>query len=76
MTSDPTKKLSKKKKLKEEHHLQIYKMCSQRLERYYRDKFDRDEALNDIISLCLGHMKYKQIIKFYDVLKEKGIDNY
>ena len=64
------------KEHKKRHHEQIYRMCSQRLERYYRDKFDRDEALNYIISLCLSHMKYKQIIKFYDVLKEKGIDNY
>ena len=65
-----------KKKLKKEHHEQIYKMCSQRLKKYYMDDFYKDDAVNEIIHICLSHMKYKHIVKFYDVLEEKGFDKY
>ena len=67
-----------KKKLKEEHHIQMYNMCFQRLKKYYSDKssFYKDDAVVDIIRICLRHMKYKHIVKFYDVLKENRFDKY
>ena len=30
----------------------------------------------EILNLCLSQMKYKHIVKFYDVLEEKGINKY
>ena len=67
-----------KKKLKEEHHIQMYNMCFQRLKKYYSDKssFYKDDAVVDIIRICLRHMKYKHIVKFYDVLDQNGFDKY
>jgi len=67
-----------KKELKEEHHAQMYNMCFQRLKKYYNDKssFNKDYAVIDIIRICLKHMKYKHIVKFYDVLEQNGFDKY
>ena len=66
-----------KKELKEEHHAQMYNMCFQRLKKYYTDKsFYKDDAVIDIIRICLSHMKYKHIVKFYDVLDQNGFDKY
>jgi len=65
-----------KKKLKKEHHAQMYNMCSQRLKKYFIDAFYKDDAIDKIIDICLSHMKYKHIVKFYDVLKENGFDKY
>lgn len=65
-----------KKKIKKEHHAQIYKMCTQRLKKYYIDAFYKDDAINDIINICLSHMKYNHIVKFYDVLEKNGFSNY
>ena len=65
-----------KKRLKKEHHAQMYKMCSHRLKKHYLDAFYKDDAKDEIIHICLSHMKYKQIIKFYDVLKKNGFDKY
>ena len=66
-----------KKELKEEHHAQMYNMCFQRLKKYYTDKsFYKDDAVIDIIRICLKHMKYKHIVKFYDVLEKNGFDKY
>ena len=67
-----------KKKLKEEHHIQMYNMCFQRLKKYYSNKssFYKDDAVIDIIRICLRHMKYKHIVKFYDVLDQNGFDKY
>ena len=81
MTNEPTKKLIrkellKKKKLKEEHHIQMYKMCFDRLKKHYDDNFYKDDAIVEILNLCLSQMKYKHIVKFYDVLEEKGINKY
>ncbi len=66
----------KKNKLKKEHHLQIYKMCSQRLKKHFIDAFYKDEAIDKIIHICLSHMKYKQIVEFYDVLEKNGLNKY
>lgn len=65
-----------KKKLKKEHHLQMYTMCSQRLKKHYLDAFYKDDAKDKIIHICLSHMKYKQLIKFYDILEKNGFDKY
>ena len=54
----------------------MYTMCSQRLQKRYLDAFDKDEAKDEIIHICLSHMKYKQIVKFYDVLMSNGFDKY
>ena len=54
----------------------MYNMCSQRLKKHYLDAFYKDDAKDEIIHICLSHMKYKQIIKFYDVLKKNGFDKY
>ena len=54
----------------------MYTMCSQRLKKRHLDAFDKDEANDEIIHICLSHMKYKQIVKFYDVLMSKGFDKY
>jgi len=64
------------KKLKKQHHQQMYTMCSQRLKKRYLDAFYKDDAKNEIIHICLSHMKYKQIVKFYDVLMSNGFDKY
>ena len=66
----------KKKKLKEEHHKHIYTMCSQRLKKYYLDAFYKDDAVDAMINICLSHMKYKHIVKFYDVLENNGFNKY
>ena len=65
-----------KKKIEKEHHTQIYKMCTQRLKKYYIDAFYKDDAINDILNICLSHMKYKHIVKFYDVLQNNGFNKY
>ena len=65
-----------KKKLKKEHHAQMYNMCSQRLKKRYLDAFYKDDAKDEIINICLSHIKYKQIVKFYDVLEKNGFDKY
>ena len=65
-----------KKKLKKEHHAQMYNMCFQRLKKYYTDQSYKDDAVIDIIRICLKHMKYKHIVKFYDVLEKNGFDKY
>ena len=65
-----------KNKLKKEHHTQIYKMCTQRLKKYFTDAFYKDDAIDKIIDICLSHMKYKNIVKFYDVLEKNGFDKY
>ena len=65
-----------KNKLKKEHHTQIYKMCTQRLNKYFTDAFYKDDAIDKIIDICLSHMKYKNIVKFYDVLEKNGFDKY
>ena len=54
----------------------MYTMCSQRLKKRHLDAFDKDEANDEIIHICLSHMKYKQIVKFYDVLMSNGFDKY
>ena len=51
-------------------------MCSQRLKKHFIDAFYKDEALDKIIHICLLHMKYKQIVEFYDVLEKNGLDKY
>ena len=78
MSNDPFTKpsLTAMKKLKKEHHTQIYKMCFDRLKKHYDDNFYKDDAIVEVLNLCLSHMKYKQIIKFYDVLENKGINKY
>ena len=65
-----------RKELKEEHHAQMYNMCFQRLKKYYSDQFYKDDAVVEIIQICLKHMKYKHIVKFYDVLEKNGFDKY
>ena len=65
-----------KNKLKKEHHTQIYKMCTQRLKKYFIDAFYKDDAIDKIIDICLSHMKYKNIVKFYDVLEKNGFNKY
>ena len=65
-----------KNKLKKEHHTQIYKMCTQRLKKYFTDAFYKDDAIDKIIDICLSHMKYKNIVKFDDVLEKNGFDKY
>ena len=54
----------------------MYNMCFQRLQKYYIDQFYKDDAVVEIIQISLKHMKYKQIVKFYDVLKKNGFDKY
>ena len=71
-----TDKKMHKKRLKEQHHAQMYNMCFQRLQKYYIDRFYKDDAVVEIIQISLKHMKYKQIVKFYDVLKKNGFDKY
>ena len=66
----------KKQKLQKEHHQQMYKMCSQRLKKRYLDAFYKDDAVDKIIHICLSHMKYKHINKFYGVLEKNGFDKY
>ena len=48
------------------------------IKKYYTDKssFYKDDAVIDIIRICLRHMKYKHIVKFYDVLNQNGFDKY
>jgi hypothetical protein len=65
-----------KNKLEKEHHAQIYEMCTQRLKKYFIDAFYKDDAIDKIIHICLSHMKYKHIVKFYDVLEKNGFDKY
>ena len=65
-----------KKEIKKEHHAQMNKICKQRLKKYYIDAFYKDDAINDIINICLSHMKYKHIVRFYDVLQSNGFDKY
>jgi len=65
-----------KKELKKEHRAQMYNMCFQRLKKYFIDAFYKDDAVDEIINVCLSHMKYKQIVKFYDVLEKNGFDKY
>ena len=54
----------------------MYKMCFDRLKKHYDDNFYKDDAIVEILNLCLSQMKYKHIVKFYDVLEKKGINKY
>ena len=65
-----------KRKIEEEHHAQIYNMCTQRLKKYFIDAFYKDDAIDEIIHICLSHMKYKHIVKFLDVLQKNGFNKY
>ena len=65
-----------KKKLKKEHHIQMYKMCFQRLKKHYIDAFYKDDAIDEIINICLSHMRYKDVVKFYDELEKKRFNKY
>ena len=54
----------------------MYKMCFQRLKKHYIDAFYKDDAIDEIINICLSHMRYKDVVKFYDELEKKRFNKY